>query len=152
MKSKFLAPLLAILWICKGCERKHDVIPPKEGALESKDFPARTTDELTTDLKKLKFVLSDVREASETEFSGSQSKLDGFLAELRDLLGKDQFEVTWIPESSASDDDPKGVVRVRALPEHVKNVEDAISQVEQEIQRRKATKEKSSVDQPAAAP
>ena len=152
MKRRFLVPLLAVLWICAACDKERDLSSPKEVADDSQDLFAESTEELAADLKKLKSVMSDIRDVSDTQFAGSQSELDRFLTEMRSVLQKDQFEVMWLAESSPSDGDLKGVVRVRALPEHLKSLEGLIRRFEQEIQRRKSIDEQGGANQPATDP
>jgi hypothetical protein len=152
MKPRFVVTLLAVLWICAACDKERDISSSKGVAADSQDRFAESTEESAADLKKLKSVMSDIRDVSDTQFAGSQSELDRFLTEMRGVLEVDQFEVTWLPEPSPSDGDLKGVVRVRALPEHLKSLEDLIRRFEQEIERRKSIDDQGGANQPATAP
>lgn len=139
MKPRLSIVLLAVISICAACEKRHDHSPPKEEDSEVLDLPTRSDDELAEDLKKLKFVLSEARDVSETHFIGSQSELDRVLADLRRVLQTDQFAVTWVPELSTNDKDLEGVIQVRAQPEHLNRLMEVLHQFEREIQRRKVT-------------
>jgi hypothetical protein len=139
MKLRLSILLLAVISIFAACEKEHDHSSPKEGDSEALDLSTRSTDELAEDLGKLKFVLSDSRDVSETHFIGSQFELDRVLADLRGVLQADHHTVTWVPELSMNDKDLEGVIQIRAQPDHLKSLMELIHQFEQEIQRRKAT-------------
>jgi hypothetical protein len=139
MKPRLSILLLAVISICAACEKQHDHSPPKEEDSEALDLPTRSDDELAEDLRKLKFVLSDTKDVSETHFVGSQSELDRVLGDLRGVLQTDQHAVTWVPELSTNDKELEGVIQIRAQPEHLKNLMELIHQFEQEVQRRKAS-------------
>lgn len=113
MKPRLSILLLAVISICAACEKQHDHLPPKEEDSEALDLSTRSKDELAVDLRKLKFVLSDSRDVSETHFNGSQSELDRVLADLRGVLQTDQHAVTWVPELSTNDEELEGA---KSLP------------------------------------
>lgn len=138
MKTSLAIPLLTVLWLLTACNKEAD---RSVSRIENTDAPDLTTlsdDDLTQNLEKLKFVLSDARRASDNHFVGSRPELNKYLADLRSVFPEDQYAVTWMPDSKGNDEEVEGTVQIKALPGHLERVEKLVSEFEVEVRRRES--------------